>query len=474
MVIPNPELAKVTDSEPKAQLLKVEQHGIDFIPYSERKMTLTSLGAYWTGTSLYYFNFVIGTTVYLLGLQLWVAFLAILTGNLLYFMVALGAIPGPRTGVPTLTLSRGAFGVTANRGNSILSWVEAVLFEILNIVFGSFAIIALFAFFGWTDSGTTGKVIAVAAVLVVSVTVATFGKDLIVWVQRFFAITVGVVSLVVIAFTVGRLDLSAQLATPSQTPGIAVFLIGAGIIASGPLLSMVMAADVARYLPQHISGRRTFWTVLVTSGGTSMVLSLLGAMLAAQADLTKNPVAGVSGLLPTWLYLLFIFAVIGSSVGNCIISLYCSALSMLAIGVPLRRWQATLVDGVLSAIGSFIILFVTTEFEHWLNNLLSLLVIWVGPWSATWLVDAFRRRWTYDAVDLHSADGGRYGRVNLSAVVATLTGALAAVLTMNAPAFQGPLSAALFGGADVAWLAGPLVAAVLYVVLPAKRVGATR
>ena len=93
----------------------LEQHGFDYIPEAERRLSLRDLGAFWVGTNLYFFNFVIGVIAFSFGLPLWQTLIAVLIGNLCYLLVGLGSIAGARSGVPTLTITRRA---RAARGRS--------------------------------------------------------------------------------------------------------------------------------------------------------------------------------------------------------------------------------------------------------------------------------------------------------------------------------------------------------------------
>jgi len=155
-------------------------------------------------------------------------------------------------------------------------------------------------------------------------------------------------------------------------------------------------------------------------------------------------------------------------VSNNIITLSSSAFAVQTIGLKLRRWQATALDAVVASVLIVYVLFVNDDFLAALNDLIAITVVWIAPFGAIWVTDATLRRFTYDASALHAGRGGPYyGQrgVNRAGFVALGAGALAAVLTMNAPVFQGPLSDALLGGGDLAWLLGPVVGAMVYLVL---------
>jgi Permease for cytosine/purines, uracil, thiamine, allantoin len=77
------------DSNPTFGL---EQHGFDFIPETERKMTLRDLAYVWLGANACLFFFSVGVIAFSLGLNVWEALLAVVVGNALFAYVAWGSI----------------------------------------------------------------------------------------------------------------------------------------------------------------------------------------------------------------------------------------------------------------------------------------------------------------------------------------------------------------------------------------------
>lgn len=441
---------------------RIERHGSDRIPERERRMTVRDLALFWTATNLYFFNFVIGVIAYSFGAQLWQTLLAVAAGNAAYVLVALGSVPGARCGLPTLAISRSAFGRDANRVNSLFSWILGVCFEAVNVVFGVFAVIALLAFVGWEDTGTAGKLVGLAVVYVSSVVVSILGHATVVWMQRLFAIGLAVVMVVVAAWTVGGVDLGARAGEPlGGSATVGVMLLAAGVVAGAGLAYLQIPSDYTRYLPSGTSGPRIFWPVLAAAGGAALFLSLLGALLASRADLA-DPVAGLEALVPGWLYLPFLLAVIGGSVGNNVITLYSAAFAVQTLGIGLKRYQATALDGAVSTLLIVYVLFIDENFLSTLNDFISIVVVWIAPFGAIWIADALLRRSRFD-------DAAGLPAVNVRGAVALLAGAGTCLLTMNAPVLQGPLSAGLLADGDLAWLLGPIVGAGVYVALSLRR-----
>jgi nucleobase:cation symporter-1, NCS1 family len=451
----------------------VEQHGYDFIPEGDRYLSLRQLFVFWVGTNAYLFFFVVGTLGVILGLSLWQAVAAVVVGNALYALVAHGSIGGPRSGLPTMTFSRAPFGVFGNRANALLGWVVAVGFEVVNTLLGVFAVVALFGEIGWHHSSGPGKVVATVVVLGLSVVIAVVGHRLMMYVQRLFAVGLTLVLVVVFFDTIGSIHWSAGAKTSlSAGSAFGVFLVATAIVASGPISYLFNCADWPRYLPSRTSSSSIFWTVMAGSSIICVFLGILGAMLATKSDLT-DPVGGVKTLVPEWLFVLYALTAAGGAIANNVPTFYASGLSIQAIGIPLRRWKATVLDSVLATALIIYVLFVSQNFTTYLNDFLSLLNVWMGPFGAIWIVDGVLRRWNYSAEDIHTTSpSGRYfysHGVNVKAMLSLGVGMAVGALTINAPILQGYLSGVVWDG-DLSWVAPWVVAGTMYYVLSAHEI----
>src|SRR5262245_17826809 len=167
------------DSNPTFGL---EQHGFDFIPETERKMTLRDLAYVWLGANAYLFFFSDGVIAFSLGLNVWEALLAVVVGNALFAYVAWGSIAGMPFGFPRMTLPRAGFGVHGSPLNGVFVWLTSVGFEALNTVFGVVAVAAVLPVLGWHSGATAGKIIALVVVCLLSAVVAVLGHATMVWV----------------------------------------------------------------------------------------------------------------------------------------------------------------------------------------------------------------------------------------------------------------------------------------------------
>jgi purine-cytosine permease-like protein len=131
-----------------------------------------------------------------------------------------------------------------------------------------------------------------------------------------------------------------------------------------------------------------------------------------------------------------------------------------ATGLKLSRWAATCLDIVISTAAVLYILFVQ-DLSTVLNDFVSLLVAWSGPYAGVWLADGLLRRWRFDLKEIHPEPGYLPRRPAGRAWIAFAAGAAMAALTMKSPLYQGPLNR-LLGGMDLSWLLGLATSAGVY------------
>lgn len=455
-------------------LFGVETHGFDHIPEADRKMTLGEARFFWVGTNANLFFVAVGAISISLGLSVWQALLACLVGNLLFLLVGLAAVAGVRSGLPTVTFTRAVFGIQGNRLHAFLAWISSVAFEAINTIFGVFATLALFQLLGWDEPGALGKVLAVSAQLVLSGSIAVLGHATMVWAQRIFAALLTAALLLVLAFSIGGVDFSAS-GEVNGGAAVAMFFVAAAIIASGPISYLYNSPDWVRYLPSRTPSPTVVRTVSAASGLTALTLCSMGVLLASRGDM-RDPVAGVEPFVPTWVFVIYILAAAGGAISNNVCTYYSSGLALQSLGLPLHRYTATAIDMAVASAIVLYILFVR-DFTTALNDFVSMMIVWLGPFAGVWLADGLLRRWRYDPVAAHATSKDRESRywgwhgINVRAYLAFFGGVASCLLTVNAPVFQGPLSKAL-GGADLSWLVGLGTGALLYVALAGRSVRA--
>ena len=105
----------------------IEANGINTIAEGERKGTPRELFLPWFASNVGVFGISYGAFCLAYGLSVVQSVIGAAIGLLLSFgAVGIGATAGPRGSVPTMVLSRAAFGVRGNRVPSALSWLLMV------------------------------------------------------------------------------------------------------------------------------------------------------------------------------------------------------------------------------------------------------------------------------------------------------------------------------------------------------------
>ncbi len=459
------------DSQGAAQ---IEQHGFDFIHEEARYLKPRALFSFWWGSNITIVYISIGAVVLSLGLALWQTILIELVCTAGWVIIGLLSITGPRSGVPTLTITRAPFGVRGNLVNSVFSYAVQIGAEVLNALLIILALTAVAQELGWEDPGKPGAILFAAIAIALPAVIAVMGHRLLFFAQRVIAIALSVVMLLVAIWTVPHFDW-AQTATVQGSELFAVVLIGFSTIFANPLSYGNVAADYPRYLPSRTSGRAIIWWTVAGVGTVSLLLEVLGSgIMTAAPGVAADPVGGFKILLPEWLFVIYIVNAALGAMSNMAITFYSSGLTMQAIGIPLRRWRATFVDVVISFALVVCIELFLQSFSTVLSNFLAFLNVWAGPFVGIYLVDAIYRRFRYDPVGVHdlSKTSPYWGRggVNVVGIVALVVGIVVGFLTVHASVYVGPIAAALSGG-DLAWLLPGLISAAVYALFAHRTLG---
>ncbi|MEU5236047.1 purine-cytosine permease family protein [Streptomyces lydicus] len=385
----------------------VERNGINAVPESERHGTPRSLFWPWAASGLSLLSVAYGIYLMGLGLSPWPAIVTGTLGYVLSFvLVGLVSVAGVRTGAPTMVIGRASFGLQGNKLPTLFSYVSNVGWETVLVALSSLGGAAVLArvapgLFARPDgrTPTTGaQALCFVVTAVVVVVVGIYGHALIMRVQKYLTAAITALTVVYMVLMADRLDWSAlgdgRPADLGRSVGGVVFamtLLGLGWVNC--------AADYSRYLPRTSSGRAvTGWTTL---GGVlpPLVLLVFGVLLNAgdpklAAAAAADPVGALAAQLPTWFLVPYLLTAIGGFASGAIMDIYSSGMSMLALGIPLRRHLAVLVDGVLMAFGGWYVLFVSPSFFATFQAFLSVIGVAMAAWTAVFLVEQWRRRHT--------------------------------------------------------------------------------
>ncbi|MFI0263383.1 purine-cytosine permease family protein [Streptomyces sp. NPDC017056] len=438
----------------------VEQRSIDAVPDDERHGTPVSQFTLWLGANLQITAVVTGALAVVFGANAFWSLTGLLLGNLLGGAVmALHSAQGPRLGLPQMISSRAQFGV---RG----AVVPLALVIVMYIgFFASGTVLAGQAVGELTHLGDTPGIVVFAAVTAVA---AAVGYRLIHALGRVAGIVCALAFLYLGARLLERVDLAVLLHDRSFS--FPLFLLAVSLSASWQLAFGPYVADYSRYLPRHTSTRATFWWTLSGSVLGSQWSMTFGALAAAAApaafvghEVSYVVSLGGTGLTASALYFVIALGKLTINVLNTyggFMSLVTSVSGFRGQQTLTTRGRTAYITGIMLA-GTAVALLGKDSFLTSFKDFLLFLLTFFTPWSAINLVDYYLvSKERYDIPAL-SDPAGRYGAWNGRALSVYALGVLTQFPFLATHFYTGPLVDPL-GGADISWLVGLVVPAVLY------------
>ncbi|CAN2239537.1 purine-cytosine permease family protein [Candidatus Planktophila dulcis] len=404
--------------------MNLELNGTNVIHESERQGKASSLFWPWCGANVSLLALSYGSFFLGFGISFWQATAAAILGTVLSFLlVGVSSLAGKKSNAPTMVLSRATFGVKGSMIPGFLSYLVFVGWEIVLISLATLATGTVFMRLGNLDHNTAmviGFVIAVG----LTVSAGVLGFAVIMRIQRVLTIVTIAMTGVYISLTIGEVDWAAISALPS---GSAQGFIGAMIFgATGIGLGWVnAAADYSRYLPRSTSSKSVIgWTVF----GASIVpitLVIYGAALSASnKDLSEaiagDPIGALTTILPSWHLIIFALVAILGLVGGAILNLYSSGLTLISIGLPVKRHVAASIDAVLMLMGAIYFVWIADDFFFPFQGFLITLGVPIATWSAIFVTDVLMRK-SYHETDLYKTNG-RYGSWNVGSISVMVIG----------------------------------------------------
>nr|BFD81488.1 cytosine permease [Streptomyces sp. Xyl84] len=473
---PNPDVDDCPGPPPSAERsARVEAHGIDHIPDSERRGRPRELFSVWAAANVNYLSLVVGGALVLTGLSLWQSLAVIVVGNAFWLLTGVLAVSGPAAGTPSEVITRAMYGIRGNRvNNAVVGWLISVCYFALNLAAAATAAFSLVGKAG-LPVNTGVEIVIVVAVAALTLTISVYGHALIMKLYLPITLVLTAAFIGVAVAVTGHTDFSYVPDQPLTGRSLwAAVLAGVALVASGPL-SYTTSADFSRYLPRTTSAKAIVgWTAL---GGflPGTAVCALGAFAATAVDMT-DPQSALQKILPSWFDPVFLLALILGTIAVNALTAYSAGLALQAVGVRIRRSLSVLVDGAVSVSLTLHALLVS-DFLDTVNNVLQLTVALLGPSMAVYATDILLRRNRYDGPALmDETPGGPFwytGGVNRAGAVAVVAGTAVASLCVNTLYYTGPVATAL-GGVDLALPVGLVVAAVLYAALTRGTAGLAR
>ncbi|WP_124054074.1 purine-cytosine permease family protein [Arcanobacterium ihumii] len=403
-------------------MANVEMTGIEIVKDAERTAQPHNLFLPWFASNISVFGMSYGAWILGFGISFWQAAIISIVSVILSFAICgVIALGGKRGSVPTMVMSRSAFGVHGAKIPGIISWLTSIGWETSLAITAVLATNTVLARLGWAgDNSTTVKVLAAAIVAALIVLGAVAGYHIIMRMQAWLTWITGITTIIYVFLVIPHINWSTLMSAPS---GSVPAMIGAGVMAmTGMGLGWVnIAADWARYQKREAKGSHiVFWNTLGGSLGP-VALITFGLMLAgSNSDLSEaigsDPVGALATLLPTWFLIPFLLTAILSLLSGAINGIYSSGLTLLTLGIKVPRPLASLIDGVILTTGTIYVTFFSPTFIGPFQSFLVTLGVPLAAWAGIMMADIAMRKKNYDERALFDPQG-RYGAFNISALI---------------------------------------------------------
>ncbi|CAN2205437.1 CodB Purine-cytosine permease and related proteins [Candidatus Nanopelagicaceae bacterium] len=404
--------------------MNLELNGTNVIRESERQGKASSLFWPWCGANVSLLALSYGSFFLGFGISFWQATLAAILGTVLSFLlVGVSSLAGKKSNAPTMVLSRATFGVKGNLIPGALSYLIFVGWETVLVSLATLATGTVFVRVGHLEHNTA-MVIGFIVAVTLTVSAGVLGFEVIMKLQRYLTSITILMTLVYIALTISKVDWAALTSMKSGTLQgfIGALIFGATGIGLGWVNS---AADYSRYLPRTVSSRGVIgWTVF----GASIVPILLviyGAALSGSSEdlagaIATDPIGALTTILPTWYLIIFALVAILGLVGGAILDLYSSGLTLISLGLPVKRHIAASFDAALMFIGTIYFVWIADDFFFPFQGFLITLGVPIATWSAIFVTDVLMRK-SYHEEDLYKSNG-RYGSWNMGSIAVMAVG----------------------------------------------------
>ena len=404
--------------------MQLELNGTNVIHESERRGRARSLFWPWCGANVSLLALSYGSFFLGFGISFWQATFAALIGTTLSFaLVGVSSLAGKKSNAPTMVLSRATFGVRGSIIPGTLSYLIFVGWEIVLISLATLSTGTVFIRIGGLDRNSA-MALGFAVAVALTVSAGVIGFSVIMRVQRVLTVVTLVMTAVYIFLTIDEVNWQTILNMPSGTTQafIGALIFGATGIGLGWVNA---AADYSRYLPRATSSKAVVgWTVLGASVVPITLVSYGAALAGSNKDLSDaiamDPIGALTTILPTWYLIIFALVAILGLVGGAILNLYSSGLTLISLGVPVKRHTAASFDAFLMLIGAIYFVWIADNFFYPFQGILITMGVPIATWSAIFVTDVLMRR-SYDEGALYRISG-IYGAWNIRSIVVMAVG----------------------------------------------------
>jgi purine-cytosine permease-like protein len=335
-------------------------------------------------------------------------------------VVAVGAIAGKRSSLPTLVLSRAAFGVFGNLAPAAILVISRLFWALVLVVLGYLLIAQNLAGSGAMSGGSEPiSWIAIGVLLflvLASAVLSSLGGKILVLAQR---LSGGIGIVTALALSVSKIP-SSGFALETGDSGSWLRGLGASVVifAIFGLAWTSASSDYASGLPVNVRGWKVAGWAILSMG---LVPSILGSLaLVAFGDLGDQDFTAtfngmVVGTSSAVLGVLVQASLIATLITTIAMSLRSSSMSFESIQLKFKASLATPIIALASAAMAVFGLSYLGVTGFWFNlhGYALFLAVPVAAWSGIFVSDVLIRRIAYHEVSL-SRSYGFYKAINLA------------------------------------------------------------
>ncbi|WJZ07128.1 Permease for cytosine/purines, uracil, thiamine, allantoin [Corynebacterium glaucum] len=397
----------------------IETRGIDIVPEHERTAKPSDLFWPWFAANVSVFGISYGSFLLWFGISFWQAAIVTAIGvTFSFFLCGLIAVAGKRGSVPTMVLSRAAFGVHGQKVPGIVSWLTSIGWETSLSIMAVLAITTVIRQLG-AEPGLAVPVAATVIVAALIVGASVLGYHTIMKLQSVLTWLTGAITVLYILLTVPQIDWAAVQAIPAGSTGA---VIGALVmVMTGFGLGWInIAADWSRYQRRDTPDSAIiFWNTF--GGAVAPVLLIIFGLLIAGSDpalaeaIADDPIGALAVILPTWVLVPFLLTAVLALVSGAVLGIYSSGLTLITLGIDIPRPAAAAIDGLILTAGTIYVVFFAQSFLGPFQSFLITLGVPLASWAGILIADIFSRTQDYDEAALYDADG-RYGAVDWASI----------------------------------------------------------
>jgi purine-cytosine permease-like protein len=340
-------------------------------------------------------------------------------------MIAVAAVGGKRSGLPTLFLSRAAFGVRAN-------YVPAIAMVLVKIGFGTALVLAGLSLFdrnvlgvpsfaepALADAAISWLLVGVAALLAVSALLAFFGGKVLYFAQLGIASVAAIATILFVATTASQVSLGAEdLTFSSNWIGVVSLAVLVAVLFGGFWVTSV--AEFTRKVSMAQSGKMLGLFIALSAGVIPLLVAgyslLVSSSLSLQASAIaiENPLGAILTLVPDWMASALLVSGALSLIIWSAAWMYSTSVSLSAISIRIRPAVSQPVLFVLVIAAAFAVsTFSSAPFAEILDATIALSGVIIFAWAGVFVADISLRKIAYHEVSL-TRDYGFYKAANFT------------------------------------------------------------